>query len=57
MGRWVRGAAVAQIGPLAGELPYAAGGAIKRKKKKKEEEREKKKVYTVLTSLPSKVLL
>ena len=31
---WHRPAATAQIGPLAWELPYAAGGALKRKRKK-----------------------
>ena len=30
---WSRPAAEAPIGPLAWELPYAAGAAIKRKKK------------------------
>ena len=30
---WCRLAAVAPIGPLAGELPYAAGVALKSKKK------------------------
>ena len=29
---WQRPAATAPIGPLAWELPYAAGGALKRKK-------------------------
>ena len=32
---WGRPAAAAPIGPIAGELPYASGGALKRKKKKK----------------------
>ena len=38
---WCRPAAVAPVRPLAWELPYARGAALKRKKKKK---REKKKV-------------
>ena len=32
---WYRPAAVALIGALAWELPYAAGTALKKKKKKK----------------------
>ena len=32
---WRRPAAVAPIGPLAWELPYAAGAAVKSKKKTK----------------------
>ena len=43
---WRRPAAAAPIGPLAWELPYAAGMALKRqkkKKKRKERQREKKK--------------
>ena len=39
---WTRPAAVAPIQPLAWELPYAAGVALKRPKKKREEQvREK----------------
>ena len=38
---WHRPAAVAPIRPLAWELPYAAGVALKGKKKKKKREREK----------------
>ena len=38
---WYRSAAVALIRPLAWELPYAEGVAIKRKKKEKEKERKK----------------
>ena len=34
---WCRLAAAASIWPLAWELPYATGTALKRKKKKKEE--------------------
>jgi len=40
---WCRLAAAALIGPLAWELPYAAGAALKKKKKKKRKERKKKK--------------
>jgi len=40
---WHRPAAIAPIGPLAWEPPYAAGAALeKAKKKKREREREKK---------------
>ena len=39
---WCRQAAVAPIGPLAREAPYAVGAALKRKKgEKKERERVK----------------
>ena len=37
---WRRQAAVAMIRPLAWELPYAAGAALKSKKKKKKKERD-----------------
>ena len=37
---WCRPAAVARVRPLAWELPYVAGVALKSKKKKKEEEEE-----------------
>ena len=37
---WHRPAAVALIGPLAWEHPYALGAALKRKKKKKKDEEE-----------------
>ena len=40
---WRRLAAVAPIRPLAWELPYATGTALKKKKKKREREREKEK--------------
>ena len=40
-GLWV--AAVALIQPLAWELPYARGVALKRKKKKKKEKKRKEK--------------
>ena len=36
---WYRLAGEAQIQPLARELPYAAGAALKRKKEKKKKER------------------
>ena len=43
---WYRLAAVAPIGPLAWELPYAIVAALKdQKKKKKKRERERKKIY------------
>ena len=41
---WCRAAAVAPIPPLAWELPYASGAALKRKKKK---ERKKTKLIGV----------
>ena len=41
--RWGKLAAAALIGSLAGEPPYAIGGAVKKKKKKKERKKEKKK--------------
>ena len=37
---WCRLAAVAPIRPLAWELPYAAGAALKSKKKEKKKEKE-----------------
>ena len=40
---WPRTAAVALIGPLAGEPPYAVGAAIEKKKKKKKERKKKEK--------------
>ena len=39
---WHRLAAVAPIGPLAWEPPYATGVALKRQKEKKKRERERK---------------
>ena len=41
--RWLRQrlAATAPIGPLAWELPYAVGSALKRKKKKKKRKKKK----------------
>ena len=39
---WHRLAAVAQIGPLAWEPPYATGAALKKKKKKKGESERRK---------------
>ena len=38
---WRRPAAVALIGPLAWEPPYATGATLKKKKKKKKRERER----------------
>ena len=40
---WHRLAATPPIGPLAWELPYAVGAALKEKKKKKKGKRKKKK--------------
>ena len=37
---WCRLAAVAQIGPLAWEPPYATGAALKKKKKRREREKK-----------------
>ena len=37
---WHRPAAVALIRPLAWELPYAVGAALKKKKKKKRKEKK-----------------
>ena len=37
---WYRPVVVIPIQPLAWELPYAAGGALKRPKKKKKKKRE-----------------
>ena len=46
---WHRPAAVAQIRPLALQLPYALGVALKKKKKKKE--RKKKRIVYYFTSI------
>ena len=43
---WHRQAAVAPIGPLAWEPPYAAGVALKEQKKKKKEKKRKKLLAT-----------
>ena len=40
---WCRLAAVALIGPLVCELPYASGSSLKKKKKKKKERKKEKK--------------
>ena len=42
---WLRPAAAALVQPLAQELPYATGRAIKKKKKKKKKKKEKKKKH------------
>ena len=39
---WCRPAATAPILPLAWELPYAMGAALKRQKKKKKKKKKKK---------------
>ena len=39
---WCRPAAEALIQPLAWELPYAAGVALKKKKKRKERKKKRK---------------
>ena len=41
-------AAAALIGPLAWELPYPAGVAIKRKKKKRKEKKKKERIEGIL---------
>ena len=41
---WCRPEATALIQPLAWELPYAAGVALKRPKKKKKRKKEKRKI-------------
>ena len=38
---WCRLAAIAPIGPLAWELPYAAGAVLKKQKKKSSRQRRK----------------
>ena len=38
---WCRPAVVAPIQPLAWDLPYAAGAALKKKKKKKKKDQKK----------------
>ena len=45
---WYRPAAVALIGLLAWEPPYAAGSVLKRKKKKRKKEKQKKENSTPL---------
>ena len=40
---WLRLASAAPISPLAWELPYVTGVALKSKKKKKKKERKKRK--------------
>ena len=40
---WSRWAAAALIGPLAWELPYATGAALKKKSTHKKEKKEKEK--------------
>ena len=48
-----RPAATALIRPLAWELPYAAGAALKSKKKRKKERKRKKEcVFYVMSILP-----
>ena len=42
---WCRLAALARIGPLAWEPPYATGAALKSKKKKKKKKEKKRKEY------------
>ena len=54
---WCRPAATTPIGPLAWELPYAAGAALKRQKKKKEKKKLSKiEVGFLISSLPLEVL-
>ena len=40
---WCRQAAIALIGPIVWEPPYAEGGALKSKKKKKKKKKKEKK--------------
>ena len=56
---WHRPAAAVQTGPLAQELPYAAGAAIKkeRKEERKEGRKEGRKVDLKLHSLNSEARL
>jgi len=42
---WHRPAAAAPIGPLAWELPYATGVALKSKKQKKKKRKKKKVLF------------
>ena len=42
---WYRPAAVALIRPLAWELPYAVGAALKRQKGKIKKDKTKNKIY------------
>ena len=44
---WFRLAAVALIGPLAWELPYAVGVALKRLKRKKKRKKRLTKTYCI----------
>ena len=41
---WCRPAATPRIGPLAWELPYAMGAALKKKKEKEKEKEKRKKI-------------
>ena len=48
---WCRPAAAAPIQPLAWELPYAAGTALKRQKEKRKKKNTKKQKLTSLSAL------
>ena len=47
---WCRPTAVAPIGPLAWELPYAMGVAQKKTKKKKKKEEENVDIFTKMVN-------
>ena len=51
---WRRLAAVARIGPLAWELPYATGAAPKRQKKKKKKKKENGKMECKINAFPQR---
>ena len=52
-----RPAALPPIWPLARELPYAAGAALKRKKEKKKRGRDRKYISSMCSPLPSCLFL
>ena len=49
--RWHRLAATAPIQPLAWELPYGMGAALKRQKKKKKEKEKKKETFFLIRNI------
>ena len=51
---WCRPAAIALIGPLAWESPYAAGAALEKTKKQKNKKKQKKKPKTLNSKHRSK---
>ena len=52
---WCRLAAAAPMRPLAWELPYTVGAALKRKRKKKKKKKEKRKKEKRNSRKPSKL--